>query len=71
MKKYIDKKGVERYKGNKVVEYLLDCGGIDLNQIWCLAGKNVFSRKDMKEFYKLLSFSIDGFNDIDFTIIQK
>lgn len=58
-------KGVKYYKGNKVVGFLLDMSKhIDLNSIWKLYSSDFFSLEDLKEFYQLIGYSEQGYEDI-------
>lgn len=55
-----DGKGVVRFKENKIVSYLLDNGGIDLNKI----AKLDFSREDREQFAQLIGYSHSGASDL-------
>ena len=57
-----DKKGVPRFKENKIVMYLLDNGGIDLNE---LATKK-FSVEDQEQFAQLIGYSLSGFGELSY-----
>lgn len=57
-----DKHKVLRFKQNKIVRYLLDNGGIDLNQIAILG----FSKEDQEQFAQLIGYSVGGFFDLDY-----
>lgn len=59
----LDEQGVLRFKKNKIVEFLLDNGGIDLNQI----GMGDFSREDREQFAQLIGYSYSGAGDLDYT----
>ncbi|MBO9428126.1 hypothetical protein [Sulfitobacter sp. R18_1] len=59
----LDEQGVLRFKKNKIVEFLLDNGGIDLNQI----GRGDFSREDREQFAQLIGYSYSGAGDLDYT----
>lgn len=54
---YTDEKGVLRFKENAIVRYLLDRGGIDLNQI----ARSGFSDEDRVQFAQLIGYSLSGF----------
>jgi len=60
----IDSQGVLRFKKNKIVDFLLDNGGIDLNRLWRLWGSGLFPIEDMEQFYQLIGYSISGFNEM-------
>lgn len=59
---------VLRFKQNRVVRHLLTTasGGrrCDLNDIARMAGDGLFSADEMLEFYRLLGYSVDGFQDV-------
>ena len=64
---YIDEQGTERFKPNKVVEYVLLRGtrdGADLNTLWIMFDKGFFTLEEMKEFYQLINYSVSGYEDI-------
>ncbi len=54
--------GVLRFKANKVVQYLLDHGGIDMNQIAMLD----FPREDREQFAQLIGYSHSGAGDLQY-----
>lgn len=58
----IDSSGVLRFKRNKIVERLLDEGGIDLNAI---ASWDV-PREDREQFAQLIGYSHSGAGDLGF-----
>lgn len=53
-----DGKGVLRFKGNKVVQYLLDNGGLDLNDL-ARAGRDL-PKDDWEQFHQLIGYSVSG-----------
>lgn len=50
---------VQRFKKNEIVCYLLDHGGIDLNDLACVE----FSREDREQFAQLTGRSLSGAPD--------
>jgi hypothetical protein len=58
----IDGHGVLRFKRNAIVDYLLDNGGIDMNDIARLD----FSREDREQFAQLIGYSVSGFSDLSY-----
>lgn len=58
----LDEHGVLRFKQNKIVRYLLDNGGIDLNQIARLD----FPDEDREQFAQLTGYSLSGFADLGY-----
>lgn len=57
-----DGRGVVRFKQNNIVEYLLDHGGIDLNQIATLD----FNREDREQFAQLIGYSWSGASNLSY-----
>ena len=54
--------GVLRFKRNKIVEHLLDKGGIDMNDIARLD----FSQEDREQFAQLIGYSHSGSGDLGY-----
>jgi len=52
----LDKNGVARFRGNAVVRYLLDNGGIDLNRLALVE----FPEEDRDQFHQLINYSVSG-----------
>lgn len=55
-----DKNGIIRFKENKIVRYLLDNGGIDLNKLAVID----FSDNDREQLSQLIGYSLSGFGDL-------
>lgn len=55
-----DKNGVARFKKNAIVEFLLDNGPFDLNDI---AVKD-FSKEDSQQFAQLIGYSLGGYSEL-------
>ena len=61
----IDKDGVQRFKVNAVVRYLLDANGkIDMNALRLVYNTGGISRRDYAEFHMLIGYSVDGFSEL-------
>ena len=60
---YIDEHGVKRFKENKVVSYLLEKGGLDLNY---LRGELNDCPDDWEQFAQLIGYSVSGFSDLPY-----
>lgn len=58
----VDVNGVVRFKKNAIVEYLLDNGGIDLNEI----ARKEFTREDREQFAQLIGYSYGGACDLSY-----
>ncbi len=56
--------GTVRFKRNRLVEYLLDNGGIDMNKLAMLK----FSAEDRQQFAQLIGYSIDGYMDLSYVM---
>lgn len=57
-----DSAGTPRFKENKIVSYLLDHGGFDLNDI----AKLDFSTDDREQFAQLIGYSLCGFSELSY-----
>lgn len=57
-----DPNGRLRFKPNKIVQHLLDHGGIDLNQIACLD----FPQENHEQFAQLIGYSLNGFGELSY-----
>lgn len=51
-----------RFKQNKIVSYLLDNGGIDMNALAMLD----FSVEDREQFAQLIGYSLSGFGELSY-----
>lgn len=63
MREIIEEDGVRRFKANRIVDWCLD-NQTDLNQISVMVDKKIFTREELKEFYQLLGYSVDGYEEI-------
>lgn len=57
-----DEHGTIRFKGNAIVQHLLDYGGIDLNKIAVLQ----FSAEDQEQLAQLIGYSLSGFSELSY-----
>jgi len=57
-----DSNGIVRFRENKIVRYLLDHGGIDLNDLACMK----FPREDQIQFAQLIGYSVLGFGTLSY-----
>ena len=57
-----DGSGVLRFRANEVVKYILDNGGIDLNQL-AVQG---FDPDHEAQFASLIGYSVSGFSELDY-----
>ena len=53
---------VQRFKENKIVSYLLDNGGFDMNKIALLD----FDREDRSQFAQLIGYSLSGWGELGY-----
>lgn len=58
-----DDRGVLRFKKNAIVEYLLENGGIDMNELADLS----FAQEDREQFAQLIGCSLGVFADLSYT----
>lgn len=60
--------GRQRFRPNRVVCHILDKVSegkrCDLNDIWGLVGLGAFSKEEMHEFYRLIGYDINGYEEI-------
>ena len=59
---YMDDQEVIRFKSNKIVQWLLDAGPYDLNDI----AKMDFDNDDRIQFAQLIGYSLDGAGDLSY-----
>lgn len=59
---YIDHRGVLRFRGNSLVRYILEAGGIDMNDLACLP----FPVEDRRQFAQLIGYSLSGYGDLSY-----
>lgn len=58
----LDPHGVLRFKKNTIVQFLLDAGPFDMNQI----AIKEFSAEDQEQFAQLIGYSLSGFGDLSY-----
>lgn len=58
----LDEEGVVRFKSNKIVEFLLDAGPFDLNQLALMP----FDADDRMQLAQLIGYSVSGFGDLSY-----
>lgn len=58
----IDKHNVVRFRRNKIVEFLLDAGPFDMNQLALMS----FSDRDREQFAMLIGYSVSGFGGLSY-----
>lgn len=57
-----DENGTKRFKENKIVRYLLDAGGIDMNKLAMMP----FDQNDREQFAQLIGYSLNGFSELSY-----
>jgi len=60
---YTDEDGRNRFRQNKVVRYLLDNGGLDLNDL-AKAINDEDAKEDWEQFAQLIGYSLSGFSEL-------
>ena len=58
----LDEAGVLRFKENKIVRYLLDNGGLTLNDL----ATSSFSKDDQEQFAQLIGYSVSGWSTLSY-----
>jgi len=59
-----DTDGRKRFKGNKIVQILLETSKLDMNNIVSMVGMGAFSEEGYREFCQLIGYSVDGYEEI-------
>lgn len=59
---YKDDHGTIRFRENKIVQYLKDNGGIDMNHL-AVQG---FPQEDREQFAQLIGYSLSGFSELGY-----
>jgi len=59
-----DDDGVLRYRENKVVSWLRESRNQCMNEIAVMHQRGMFTLEDMMEFYRLIGYSLSGFEEI-------
>lgn len=54
--------GIDRFKPNDIVKYLLEAGPFDMNALALIP----FSNEDREQFAQLIGYSICGFGDLSY-----
>lgn len=54
--------GVYRFKGNKIVTFLLEAGPFDMNQLALMP----FDQDDRQQFAQLIGYSVDGYAELSY-----
>jgi len=52
------------YVANKVIVYLKETSSADMNLLWSLCNKDLFTLDDLKEFYQLIGYSVEGYKEL-------
>lgn len=60
---YTDARGVVRFHPNKIVQYLLDNGGLDLNDL----ARVDFPDVDREQFHQLIGYSVSAWGGLSAT----
>lgn len=58
----MDDVGTIRFKKNKIVDYLLNNGGFDMNSLALVE----FSDEDREQFAQLIGYSVGGFGGLSY-----
>ena len=63
----VDDNGILRFNPNEIVQYLLDNGGIDLNDL----ARIPFDQNDRVQFAQLIGYSLSGFGELSYVDDQS
>jgi len=58
-----DTQGIQRFKENGIVRFLLDNGPFDLNTLAAIP----FTQEDRRQFAQLIGYSVCGFDELPYT----
>lgn len=58
----VDEHGTTRFKKNELVQYLLDNGGLTINDL----AKKEFSQEDRIQFAQLIGYSLSRFSELSY-----
>lgn len=58
----LDDSGTVRFKPNKLVQYLLDNGGIDMNHL----ARQQFTHDEREQFAQLIGYSLSGYGELSY-----
>lgn len=56
----VDSQGIERFQGNSIVQFLLQAGPFDLNQL----SEMDWPIEDKRQFAQLIGYSVSGYGDL-------
>ena len=56
--------GVIRFRENRIVRYLMDKGGVGLNELAVADFSMKFTQDDWEQFYQLIGYSVAGFHEL-------
>ncbi len=62
-----DSEGIQRFKQNKIVRYLLDAGPFDMNDLALMP----FDDEDRQQFAQLIGYSVCGYSDLDYVSDER
>ena len=55
----------KRFEMNRIIRFLLDSNdNVDLNKIWKYHEGELFNHEELKEFYQLIGYTVNGYNEI-------
>jgi hypothetical protein len=63
---HTDKHGTVRFKPNPLVRYLLDAGGINLNDIAIYAAETNVSEEHQMQLAQLIGYSVSGYGGLSY-----
>lgn len=59
-----DASGEKCFEKNNIVIALLRTGKLDLNDIWALFNDDMFTKKDLLDFYQLIGYTLKGYVEL-------
>ena len=55
-----------RFRANKIVQYLLDRGPVDMNHLGRVSWGEGFTSDDWDQFNQLIGYSVSGYGDLSY-----
>ena len=62
----LDDKGTPRFQGNAIIEWLFQCGHLDVHTIAMLVHEGKFDVADQRQLAQLLGYSVSGYADLSY-----
>lgn len=64
MREIIEDKGKKWFKKNRIIRTLLSTSKLDLNNLSVMYDDGLFTLEEMKEFYQLIGYGVNGYEEL-------